>query len=106
MRQEIIEYAKTVYMDTPLTEIQKHVRDMDEFKYVFEQAKKNGRQREENFPFNNEFEIAEKLKALAKEKFKGRDLTNLKTSTVQKELRVGYSIAWRLKEYLKNENNL
>ncbi len=106
MRKELVEYAKTVYMDTPLTEIQKHVRDMDELRYVMQQAQKNGREREENFPFSNEPEITEELKTLAKEKFKGRDLTSLKTSTVQKELGVGYSIAWRLKEYLKNEKNL
>ena len=43
MRKELIEYAKTVYMDTPLGEIQKHVRNMDELRYVFKEAQKNGR---------------------------------------------------------------
>ena len=43
MRKELIEYAKTVYLDTPLDEIREHVENMDEFRYVFSMAQKNGR---------------------------------------------------------------
>lgn len=108
MRKELIEYAKTVYMDTPLEEIQKHVRDMDEFRYVFNMAQKNGRKTPEVFPFNSNEQviISEELKMLAKEKFKGVNLDTLKISTVQRELSIGYSKAWRIKEYLKTLKNL
>lgn len=88
MRRELVEYAKTVYMDTPLDEIQKHVRDMDEFRYVFNMAQKNGCKTPEVFPFNNDKEviISEEIMSIAREKFKDVDLDMLKTSTVQKEL--------------------
>ena len=105
MRKELVEYAKTVYMDTPLDEIQKHVQDMDEFRYVFSMAQKNGSKNPEVFPFNSDREtrIPEELMSLAREKFKCIDLDTLKTSMVQKELQVGYSVAWRVKNLLKNE---
>ena len=103
MRKELIEYAKTVYMDTPLDEIQKHVQDMDEFRYVFSMAQKNGRKQPEVFPFNKEVIVQDEILKMAREKFKGVDLDTLKTSTVQKELKCGYSVAWRVKELLKNE---
>ena len=108
MRKELVEYAKTVYLDTPLDEIGEHVRDMDEFKYVFNEAQKNGRKTPGVFPFNNDKEvvISEEIMDKAREKFKGVNLDTLKTSTVQKELWVGYSVAWRIKEMLKNEKNL
>jgi hypothetical protein len=108
MRKELIEYAKTVYMDTPLDEIQKHVKDMDEFRYVFSMAQKNGRKTPETFPFNNDKEvvISEEIKTFAREKFNGVDLDTLKTSTVQKELKCGYSVAWRVKDLLKKEKNI
>lgn len=106
MRKELVEYAKTVYMDTPLDEIREHVRDMDEFRYVFNEAQKNGRKNSEVFPFNKEVVVPDELMELARKKFKDVDLDTLKTSTVQKELQVGYSVAWRIKEMLKNEKNL
>lgn len=108
MRKELIEYAKTVYLDTPLDEIREHVEDMDEFRYVFSMAQKNGRKNPEVFPFNNDKEvvISEEIKALAKEKFRGADLETLKTSTVQKELKCSYPVAWRVKDLLKNEKNI
>lgn len=105
MRKELIEYAKTVYMDTPLDEIQKHVRDMDEFRYVFNMAQKNGRKNPEVFPFNNEIIVPDEILKVARERFKDVDLDKLKTSTVQKELKCSYSVAWRVKELLKNEKN-
>ena len=46
------------------------------------------------------------LMAQAKEKFKDVDLDTLKTSTVQKELKCGYSVAWRVKDLLKKEKNI
>jgi hypothetical protein len=102
MRKELVEYAKTVYMDTPLDEIQKHVRDMDEFRYVFNMAQKNRRKNLEVFPFNNDKEVVvpEEIITIAREKFRGVDLDTLKTSTVQKELKCSYSIAWRVKGLL------
>ena len=105
MRKELVEYAKTVYMDTPLDEIKNHVESMDELRYVFSIAQKNGRKNPEVFPFNNDKEVVvtEEIMEKAKEKFKGVDLDTLKTSTVQKELNVGYSVAWRVKDLLKNE---
>lgn len=106
MRKELVEYAKTVYMDTPLDEIQKHVQDMDELRYVFKEAQKNGNKNPEGFPFNKEVIISDEIVKLARERFKNVDLDTLKTSTVQKELNVGYSKAWRIKEMLKNEKNL
>ena len=107
MRKELVEYAKTVYMDTPLDEIQKHVQDMDEFRYVFNMAQKNGRKTPEVFPFNNDKEvvITEDIMQKARETFKDVDLDTLKTSTVQKELRCAYSVAWRVKDLLKNQKN-
>ena len=53
MRKELVEYAKTVCLDTPLDEIQKHVEDMDELRYVFSEAAKNGRRTPEVFPYSN-----------------------------------------------------
>ena len=103
MRKELVEYAKTVYLDTPLDEIQKHVRDMDEFRYVFNMAQKNGRKQPEVFPFNNEIIVSAELLKDAREKFNAANLDTLKTSTVQKELKCSYSIAWRVKDLLKNE---
>ena len=105
MRKELVEYAKTVYMDTPQDEIQKHVRDMDEFRYVFNMAQKNGRKQPEVFPFNNEIIVSAELLKDAREKFKDANLDTLKTSTVQKELQVGYSKACIIKDLLKNEKN-
>ena len=107
MRKELIEYAKTVYLDTPLDEIREHVENMDELRYVFSMAQKNGRKNPEVFPFNNDKEviISDELIAKAREKFRGVDLDTLKTSTVQKELQCSYSIAWRVKDLLKNEKN-
>lgn len=108
MRKELIEYAKTVYMDTPLDEIREHVENMDEFRYVFSMAQKNGRKNPEVFPFNNDKEviISDEFIAKAREKFRGVDLDTLKISTVQKELQCSYSIAWRVKDLLKNEKNI
>ena len=105
MRKELVEYAKTVYMDTPLDEIQKHVQDMDEFRYVFNEAIKRGRKTPEVFPLNKEIEVSESLLSLAREKFNGVDLDKLKTSTVQKQLKVGYSVACKIKDLLKNQKN-
>ena len=103
MRKELVEYAKTVYMDTPLDEIQKHVQDMDEFRYVFNMAQKNGCKDPEVFPFINEIIVSDELLNDAREKFKGANLDTLKTLTVQKELQVGYSRACRIKDLLKNQ---
>ena len=105
MRKELVEYAKTVYMDTPLDEIQKHVRNLDEFRYVFNMAQKNGRKNPEVFPFNKEVIVSDEILKDAREKFKDANLVTLKTSTVQKELQVGYSKACRIKDLLKNEKN-
>ena len=68
-------------------------------------AQKNGRKTPKVIPFDNDKEVivSEEIKALAKEKFRGADLDTLKTSTVQKELKCSYSVAWRVKELLKNE---
>ena len=95
----------TIKIDTPLDEIREHVQDMDELRYVFSMAQKNGRKTPKVIPFNNDKEVivSEEIKALAKEKFRGADLDTLKTSTVQKELKCSYSVAWRVKELLKNE---
>lgn len=106
MRKELVEYAKTVYMDTPLDEIQNHVQNMDELRYVFSMAQKNGRKNPEVFSYDNEIIVPEEKLKIAREKFKGVNLDTLKTSTVQKELQCGYSTAWRVKELLKNEKNL
>ena len=124
MRKELVEYAKTVCMDTPLDEIQKHVRDMDEFRYVFSMAQKNEDKTTEVFPFSKEITVSKEDKILedssfnkevlvsgeifqvAKEKFKDADLDVLKTSTVQKALKCGYLLAWRIKNLLKNEKNI
>lgn len=38
MRKEVVEYAKTVKLDTLLSDIQKHVENMDELRYVFSVA--------------------------------------------------------------------
>lgn len=38
MRKEVVEYAKTVKSDTLLSDIQKHVENMDELRYVFRVA--------------------------------------------------------------------
>lgn len=38
MRKEVVEYAKTVKSDTLLSDIQKHVENMDELRYVFSVA--------------------------------------------------------------------
>lgn len=105
MRKELVEYAKTVYLDTPLDEIREHVENMDEFRYVFNMAQKNGRKTQEVFPFNNNKEVvvSEEIMDKAREKFRGVDLDTLKTSTVQKELRCTYSIACRITNLLKNE---
>ena len=105
MRKELVEYAKTVYMDTPLDEIREHVRDMDEFRYVFNMAQKNGRKNPEVFPFNNEIIVSDEILKVVRETFKDVDLDTLKTSTVQKELQVDYSKACRIKDLLKNEKN-
>ncbi len=105
MRKELIEYAKTVYLDTPLDEIREHVENMDEFRYVFNMAQKNGRKNPEVFPFNKEVIVSDEILKVARERFKGANLDTLKTSTVQKELRCTYSIAWRVKDLLKNEKN-
>lgn len=105
MRKELVEYAKTVYMDTPLDEIQKHVRNLDEFKYVFNMAQKNSRKNPEVFPFNKEVIVSDELLKVARERFKDANLDTLKTSTVQKELQVDYSKACRIKDLLKNEKN-
>ena len=80
---------------------------MDEFRYVFNMAQKNGRKTPEVFPFHNEKEVVipEDLLVIAKEKFKDVNLDTLKTSTVQKELRCAYSVAWRVKDLLKNQKN-
>jgi shikimate kinase len=53
MRKELVEYAKTVYLDTPLDEIREHVEDMEELRYVFKEAAKNGRRTPEVFPCSN-----------------------------------------------------
>ena len=105
MRKELVEYAKTVYMDTPLDEIREHVRDMDEFRYVFNMAQKNGRKNPEVFPFNKEVIVSDEILKVARERFKDANFDTLKTSTVQKELQVGYSMACRIKDLLKNEKN-
>ena len=104
MREELIEYAKTVYMDTPLDEIQKHVRNLDEFRYVFSMAQKNGSKNPE--VFNNEVIVSDEILKVARERFKDANLDTLKTSTVQKELKCAYSVAWRVKDLLKNEKKL
>ena len=101
----LVEYAKTVYMDTPLDEIQKHVRNLDEFRYVFNMAQKNGRKNPEVFPFNKEVIVSDEILKVARERFKDANLDTLKTSTVQKELQVDYSKACRIKDLLKNEKN-
>jgi hypothetical protein len=108
MRKELVEYAKTVYMDTPLDEIREHVENMDELRYVFSMAQKNGRKTPEVFPFNNDKEVvvSEEIMDKAREKFRGVDLDTLKTSTVQKELKCGYPVAWRVKDLLKKEKNI
>ena len=57
MRKELVEYAKTVYIDTPLDEIRGHVEDMDELRYVFSMSQKNGCKTAEAFLFNNDNEV-------------------------------------------------
>ena len=42
MRKEVVEYAKTVKSDTLLSDIQKHVENMDELRYVFRVANSRG----------------------------------------------------------------
>lgn len=42
MRKELVEYAKTVKSDTLLSDIQKHVENMDELRYVFLVANSRG----------------------------------------------------------------
>ena len=42
MRKELVEYAKTVKSDTLLSDIQKHVENMDELRYVFQVANSRG----------------------------------------------------------------
>jgi hypothetical protein len=92
-------------MDTPLDEIQNHVQNMDEFRYVFNEAMKRGCKNPEVFPFSDDKEviIPNDLIDKAREMFKDANLDTLKTSTVQKELKCSYSIAWRIKDLLKNE---
>ena len=126
MRKELIEYAKTVSLDTTLDEIREHVRDMDEFRYVFSMAQKNWLKNTEVFPFNKNTEVfpfnkntevfpfnndkevvvSEEIMDKARERFKDANLDTLKTSTVQKELNCGYSVAWRVKYLLKKEQNI
>lgn len=43
MRKELVEYAKTVKSDTLLSDIQKHVENMDELRYVFRVANSRGK---------------------------------------------------------------
>lgn len=43
MRKEVVEYAKTVNSNTLLSDIQKHVENMDELRYVFRVAYVNGK---------------------------------------------------------------
>ena len=42
MRKELVEYAKTVKSDTLLSDIQKHVENVDELRYVFRVANSRG----------------------------------------------------------------
>ena len=54
MRKELVEYAKTVKSDTLLSDIQKHVENMDELRYVFRVA--NSRGKEEKNSIKNDSE--------------------------------------------------
>ena len=58
-------------MDTPLDEIQKHVRSLDEFRYVFNMAQRNGHKNPEVFPFNKEVIFLDEILKVARERFKG-----------------------------------
>ena len=54
MRKELVEYAKTVKSDTLLSDIQKHVENMDELKYVFRVANSRGKVETNSIQNDNE----------------------------------------------------
>ena len=54
MRKEVVEYAKTVKSDTLLSDIQKHVENMDELRYVFRVANSRGKVETNSIQNDNE----------------------------------------------------
>ena len=54
MRKELVEYAKTVKSDTLLSDIQKHVENMDELRYVFRVANSRGKEERNSIQNDNE----------------------------------------------------
>ena len=54
MRKELVEYAKTVKSDTLLSDIQKHVENMDELRYVFRVANSRGKVETNSIQNDNE----------------------------------------------------
>ena len=54
MRKELVEYAKTVKSDTLLSDIQKHVENMDELRYVFRVANSRGNNEANSIQNDNE----------------------------------------------------
>ena len=56
MRKEVVEYAKTVKSDTLLSDIQKHVENMDELRYVFRVANSRGNNEANSIQIGDESE--------------------------------------------------
>ena len=100
MRKEIKEFVARISDNMTLDEIEKVCQNEEEFDYVFANLKnvKNA---------NNDIVLPFSLRLRAKFAFKNVSKEEITTVLIQKQLSIGYSRAWAVKEWLiksKGEN--
>ena len=99
MRKEIKEFVARISDDMTLDEIEKVCQNEEEFDYVFANLK--------NVKTANDIVLTLSLRLRAKFEFKNVPKEEITTVLVQKQLSIGYSRAWAVKEWLiksKGEN--
>lgn len=99
MRKEIKEFVARISDDMTLDEIEKVCQNEEEFDYVFANLK--------NVKTANDIVLPLSLRLRAKFEFKNVPKEEITTVLVQKQLSIGYSRAWAVKEWLiksKGEN--
>ena len=93
MRKEIVEFTKNMRAETTLDEIQAVCRNTEELTYVFEHCKGFEKTHEKK-------ELPLSLRLKAKRAFQDTPVWEITTLLVQKKLRIGYSKACAVKDWL------
>ena len=97
MRDELIEFIASAKKDIPLTELCSVCKDMAEFELVLDLFSKLHADDDEE---DVEETLSNKIKMLAYKEFENTPKWELKTSLVQRRLKVGYGTASRVREWL------